>query len=285
MREYDRETAVVKRFRDDFYRITLFKKLPRAADDSGDDYYNSGDACAGGGSEGSSTLSPQLKVTGANEEKLYSSLARSRSMVYQLAVCNDWDYFCTMTIDGEKHNRSDLKAFRRKLSKWFNNYNSRRETAIKFLLVPELHRDKTNFHIHGLLYGLPDEHLTAFTLQDKLPRKMLKLIKAGRQLYNWQPYAASFGWVSVERIQKPEAIAKYISKYINKGIGKKIELNDHVYYCSQGLQRAEVVYKGKLTKDLNPDFINEHISIKTVGSMEEAMTYFFELPDPKIKTK
>jgi hypothetical protein len=216
------------------------------------------------------------KVTGKHDEKLHASLIRSRGMIRQIALCNKWDFFCTMTIDGEKHSRSDLKAFRRKLSKWFNNYNTNRQTKVKYCLVPELHKDGVNWHIHGLISGLPVSHLQAFTLQDNIPRKMKQMLKQGRELFNWQEYAIVFGWVSLEQIIKPDAVAFYISKYITKRLGAMIELNDHVYYCSKGLKRAEIVYKGKLRKELEPDYENEHIAIKTVGSMEAAMDYFFE---------
>ena len=215
------------------------------------------------------------KITGNNDEKLRESLSRSKSKVYQLAVCNEWEYFCTMTIDGAKHDRHDLKAFRKKLSKWINNYNGKHKTSVKYLLIPELHKKDPNaWHIHGLLMGLPEKHLTAFTLADKLPHTMRKLLKDGRKLYNWCDYAAAFGWVSMERVQNPEAVAHYISKYVTKNLGAKIELNDHVYYCSKGLKRAVPVLKAHLQKDLDPDFINEHIAIKTVHSMREVMEYF-----------
>jgi len=56
----------------------------------------------------------------------------------------------------------------------------------------------------------------------------------------------------------------------------RIGKNEHLYYCSQGLKRAEIIYQGPLTKDLDEDFSNEYVKIKTVQSLEEATSYFTE---------
>jgi hypothetical protein len=109
---------------------------------------------------------------------------------------------------------------------------------------------------------------------------MIKMIREGRALYNWESYAAAFGWVSMEKIREPERVAYYISKYVTKGLGKKIQANNHVYYCSQGLTRAVEIRRGNLLKELDPDYMDEHFSIKTVQSLDEAMDYFESEVEP-----
>jgi hypothetical protein len=265
--EYDHNIATVKRFRGDFYRITLFRLLRKPTDDPGS--YSGGNI--GGGNI---IAEPIAKVKGAHEKKLLSSLSRSRSMVFQYAICNPWTYFFTGTLDSTKLDRGNLKAFQRKLGKFINNYNSNRKTDIKYLLVPELHKDGKNWHIHGLIQGLPENYLRPFALSEKLPRQIKKLLRGGRQLYDWPDYASAFGWASMEKIGNPEAVAHYISKYISKNIGNKLALNDHIYYCSKGLKHAEVIYKGYLQRELDPDYLNEYIAIKTIRSEKEAMRYF-----------
>ena len=106
------------------------------------------------------------------------------------------------------------------------------------------------------------------------------MLREGRQLYDWPAYADAFGWVSLERIINPEAVAHYIAKYITKRMGAKIALNDHLYYCSKGLKRAEVVFRGDLRQELNPDYINEYVSIKTVKCLDEALRYFADDNEP-----
>lgn len=49
----------------------------------------------------------------------------------------------------------------------------------------------------------------------------------------------------------------------------KIGLNKHLYYCSQGLKRAEIICEGKLIKDLNEDFSNDYVKMKTLRNLAE----------------
>lgn len=110
--------------------------------------------------------------------KLDNSLSRTRSRVWELAICNSWDYFCTLTLDKEKHNRFDLAKTYSIMAKWFNNLNSRTEANLRYLLVPELHKDGA-WHFHGLLQGLPASQITPFTLDDHLPSDCGSCYKRG----------------------------------------------------------------------------------------------------------
>ena len=79
----------------------------------------------------------------------------------------------------------------------------------------------------------------------------------------------------VFRIKKIRDRTAYVSiiKYTTKDIAKtRINLNDHLYYCSQGLKRAEKLYQGPLSRELDEDFGNEYVKIKTVQSFEEAIS-------------
>ncbi len=129
--------------------------------------------------------------------------------------------------------------------------------------------------MHGFLMGLPIEHLQEFTAYERLPVQMLKTIIEGHPLYNWPTYAKAFGYVSISKIISLESVSKYITKYISKDLLKtKIDLNNHLYYASQGLKRAELLYIGRLTQDLDEDFSNDYVKIKTVRSLEDALQYF-----------
>jgi hypothetical protein len=169
-----------------------------------------------------------------------------------------------------------LNEFKKKLSNWINNYNSKKGSKIKYLLIPEMHKDNS-WHMHGLIQGIPIEHLTEFEKTDKLPLKMLMILHQDRKLYNWQAYQKSFGFISMEKVLNAEAISKYITKYITKDIVKsQIKLNDHIYYCSHGLKRAEKIYTGELRRSVEADFENDYIASKTVRSIEEAREYFID---------
>lgn len=51
-------------------------------------------------------------------------------------------------------------------------------------------------------------------------------------------------------------------------------MNGHLYYCSQGLKRAEIICEGKLIKDIEEDYSNDYVKIKTVRNIAEAQAYF-----------
>ena len=154
--------AVLKRYKDYYFRLVIYKQSCAEITASNDRQPNIGKVSRG--------------IANESKTREYSSISRSRSKVFEIAVSNNWDYFVTMTIDSTKHARDNLKAYRKRLSKFLNNYNGKHSIKISYLLIPELHKCGNNFHLHGLLAGLPIEHLTQFTHKDKLPRKILKML-------------------------------------------------------------------------------------------------------------
>ena len=249
--------ATLKQYREDYYRITLHRQIRRTGYEAVDGEPERG-----------------RKNTAGNERKLSESLSRTRAAIFELALCNPWEWFVTLTLNPEYHNRKDLKNYKKKLSTWIKNYNRLHDTAIKYLLIPEQHKDGS-WHMHGLIMGLPEEHLHEFTEQERLPIKILIEIKRGHKIYNWENYAKTFGYITITKIRHLESVSKYITKYITKDLNDtKIDLNDHLYYCSQGLNRAKKLYQGPLSRELDEDYSNEYVKIKTVRTLEEALTYF-----------
>ena len=257
---YQTDFATLKKYRENHYRITLHKMIRRAGYEAED---------------GEEKPRKGKKNTAGNEEKLEESLSRTKSTIFELALCNDWEWFVTLTLNPENIDRTNLKTYKTKLSTFIKNYNRIHGTNIKYLLIPELHKDGINYHMHGLMMGLPIEHLHEFGVDEKLPIKMLTLIAHGHKLYSWPAYAKAFGYISISKIMNIESVSKYITKYITKDIfSTRISLNDHLYYCSKGLKRAKKIYEGRLVKELGEDYSNDYVKIKTVKSIAEARTYF-----------
>lgn len=219
------------------------------------------------------------KNTARNTDKLDESLSRTRATIFELAMCNEWEWFVTLTIDPKQFDREDLNKYKKKLSVWIKNYNRLHGTKIKYLLIPELHSDGKSWHMHGLVMELPETHLTEFEDDETLPLTILIEIKRGNKVYDWPAYRKAFGYITITKIRDAESVSKYITKYITKDLGKsKIELNNHLYYCSQGLKRAEKLYQGKITRVFDEDFGNEYVKIKTLRSFDDAMLYFTDEP-------
>lgn len=163
----------------------------------------------------------QEKLT---QEKLSNNIARARSKVFEYAYCNEWDYFITLTIDGEKFGRYDLGAYIKALGKFINNYNTIYHTRVLYLFVPEYHKDKA-WHMHGLISGIRPEHIV--------------INKHGH--LDFPKYANKFGYCNIGTIDSHEGVSKYITKYISKDLASRL-FGQRLYYCSKGLKTAKLLY-------------------------------------------
>ena len=200
-----------------------------------------------------------INGTVTNEERFASSVSRARSTIFEIAMCNDFEHFCTFTLDKEKRDRFDLGTFRKDFTQFIRDLNKKRSEneKIKYLLIPEQHQDGA-WHLHGLLHGLSE--------------KELKVNEYGYQ--DWKAYRDRFGFFSVSPIRDSVACAKYITKYITKDYDETaLEKNKHLYFASKGLKRKEcIVYR---CFDLCPfdtssqcDFENEYLKIKWINKGE-----------------
>lgn len=193
---------------------------------------------------------------GINNNKLDNNVSRAKSKIKEYALCNDFDFFVTLTIDPSKYDRYNLKKYYKDLSKFLNNYGTNHKSKIKYILIPEMHKDGA-WHMHGLITGILDKHL-----------------KENENGYlDWVQYSKKFGYLSLDRVRDKEKVSSYITKYITKDLSNTIqELNAHLYYCSKGLKVAEEIKKGTLLADNIPfDFENDYVKIKifdndTIGS-------------------
>lgn len=216
---------------------------------------------------------PEIKVKTERETgKEESNISRARSKIWEYAMCNDFEYFVTFTLNKNKMDRYDLEEFISKLGQFIRNYRRLKGVDLQYLLVPEPHQDGA-WHMHGLIKGIIPDELVPFKLSDKVSWKIKEMIRAGRTICNWSNYADRFGFVEVERIQNKEAISSYMTKYIKKNVGVSVtEKHKKAYYCSKGLKGSEVIKKGtlptKLRNALQFDFENEYVLIRHIKEHE-----------------
>ncbi len=206
-----------------------------------------------------------------NENKINESILRSKSKIFELAFCNPWDWFFTGTINPNKQDRTDLELFHNQLTQWLRDYNKKHKLNIKFLFVPEKHKDGKSWHIHGFIYGLPVEHLVQFQIGDKMGKGLADKVMRGDIVYNWKAYFNRFGFCDLEPIRNHEAVSKYVTKYINKELANSVtELNAHTYYHSRGLKFAELIKKGTMIwEDIAPTYENDYCSVCWLDYTEE----------------
>lgn len=183
-----------------------------------------------------------------NDEKLDQNICRARSEIFELAYCNDWQYFTTFTIDKTKFGRYDLEKYHKAFTQWLRNYNKKFGTHIKYLTIPEQHKNGA-WHEHGFIMGLPLEHLRLFDAEyEKLPKYIRDKLLAGSPVYDFPAYREKFGFCDFEPIRSLEGVSKYVTKYISKDLAKSVTASGaHLFYHSTGLSKATEIKKGTLS--------------------------------------
>lgn len=192
--------------------------------------------------------------------RLEESIIRSRRMVFEYAMSNDWQFFCTFTIDCTKYDRYSLDVYHKAFSQWLRDYFRKKlGYDVQYILIPEQHKDGA-WHEHGLFFNFPLSELQEFKLSDgKLPPYIIKKISKGEKIYNCPAYQKKFGFCTFEPVRSSEACAKYVTKYITKDIARSSHDKGHkLYYVSRKLKKAENIaigtYKGVPFYDYENDY-------------------------------
>lgn len=139
------------------------------------------------------------------ERSLNISLKRAKAKIYDYARANVWEWFVTLTFSPEKVDRYDYAACSKKLSVWLNNMRKGAGENLKYIVVPERHKDGA-FHFHGLFAGCG-----ALQIVDSG-----HVTKSGQKVYNIGRYR--FGFTTATKVDNNEAVTKYITKYTTKDL-------------------------------------------------------------------
>lgn len=136
-----------------------------------------------------------------NTEKLDNNITRAKEKILEYGLCNDWELFVTLTINPDKHDRTDLKTYYSKFSRFLRYQREKYGLDVKYLFIPELHKDKKNWHMHGFISGLPLTHLKK---------------QQTNNYFTWPEYQQKFGFISIDPLRDREKASRYITKYITK---------------------------------------------------------------------
>lgn len=176
-------------------------------------------------------------------EKLSQSVSRTRRLVLEYALCNEWKWFVTLTIDRQKEDRTNLAQYYKHFKDWCNYQREKTGKKLAYLLVPEKHK-KDGWHLHGMFNSDWDDLLVSFAELDQAGFRMPSgkrlpsgLIRNG--YYDCPAYRKRFGFCSFGVIRDPFHCAFYVSKYITKSLALNSEfLGKRSFYPSQGLNKA-----------------------------------------------
>lgn len=158
----------------------------------------------------------QVPDTRTDEEKDNDSFLkrlennnRAKNNVYDIARANKWDWFLTLTFDPGKVNRYDYSECLKKLQKRFDNIRTKYCPNMRYLLVPELHKDG-GVHFHGLIANCDLVHFTPAIN----PHTGHQIVQKGLEIYNWNLY--TLGFCTATPVQDTKRVSNYITKYITK---------------------------------------------------------------------
>lgn len=171
---------------------------------------------------------PEVQGTRApprgDPDALMRAVRRARAKVRDLALCSEFRYFVTLTLDPSKVDRYDVEGIiTKKLKNWCDNQVRRRGLA--YVLVPERHKDGA-IHFHGFFNdALPVVDSGTLTAPGwKAPRRP----RSARQRAEWveggaKPVFNLPGWTlgfttAIELYGTYEAAVSYVCKYIGKGM-------------------------------------------------------------------
>lgn len=177
-------------------------------------------------------------------DNISRSKRRAKSHLLDYALCNNFACFVTLTLSSEKIDRTDYKAIVDKFSIWLDNRVRRK--GLKYVAVPELHRDGA-IHFHVLCNDVLNvvDSGTVIRPTGGKPVKQATAKKQGfrladcRTVYNITDWTLGFSTM-YHTYGDVRAVANYIVKYITKGEKK---IGGRWYYSGGALLKPVYRYE------------------------------------------
>lgn len=172
-----------------------------------------------------------------DEEKMETALKggkRAKKKISDYARSNKWDWFTTFTFNDRCSDRYNYNECSKKIRKWLNNIRNRYAQNLKYLAVPEQHKDGA-WHFHILLSNCGNiSFLQAINPKTDLPIKT----KKGQPVFNIDNW--NYGFSTATRVTDTKGVAKYILKYITKTLCEST-IGQQRYFISNNLDIPEVI--------------------------------------------
>lgn len=187
-----------------------------------------------------------------NQEEIERiSLSRTKRNIKEIALCNSFQYFATITINSSVCDRYNLEVCQEKLKKVLKALKRKRKD-FKYIFITEKHKDNA-FHFHGLISEIP-----------------FYINKNG---YFSSSDFDKLGFNSFSKIQDYNKCCNYITKYITKDCIRNS--HNQIYISSRGLKKADK-YEIPLI-DLDWSFENDFVKIKEFSSDELSKYDIFQI--------
>lgn len=218
------------------------------------------------GSTRRATRKPKGEGAAREPKDVARSVRRARAQVRDYALCTEFKYFVTLTLDKAKVDRYDVKEITKKLRVWADNQVRRK--GLTYILVPERHKDGA-IHFHGFFNGALEavDSGTMTMAGWKAPRRPRSAAqrreweaKGAHPVYNLPAWTLGFT-TAIELYGSYDAAVSYVCKYIGKDMGggsagaagevrPAEKIGGRWYYSGGDLRLPEVTYCDSSLRDL-----------------------------------
>lgn len=215
-------------------------------------------------------LADSRKVKRDRKEEI---MRRTKDMVRDIVLMNDFKYFLTITINPEQLDSFDVNEVKKKLRNWLNNMQKRK--GLQYILIPEYHKSG-RIHCHALVNDV-------FKLVDSGKRDKDKII------YNVPEWKYGFT-TAIPLDDNKFRVANYVTKYITKGSDK---IFGKYYWSSKNIQRepeiilTDTPYEEVQSEEFKPLKYNDDLAFKysncfqynSDGQSQNTATVVYTHPD------
>lgn len=218
----------------------------------------------------SSSLRAIYKNAPSDEKRsIENSRKRTIQSIYNIARSNDWEWFVTFTFDPQKINSSDFDTVSSVLNDWLSNMRKRYCSDLRYLLVPELHKDGLKYHFHGVFSDIGN-----LTMIDS------GITQNNIKIYNLLQYRLGFSTCSI--VQDSKRVSSYITKYITKELCFHTKFKKR-YWSSRNLNKPEEYFLNiprdeldmmlnsfgevKHSKSIDVDVSHNHVDIFQISTI------------------
>lgn len=230
----DRYNVLLKDYGNGRKKIVVYDKCIINLDNEEKQFYALKDKCDIDGVIKEEQQATDYEISDTDETdrllKRIENNNRAKMKIYDYAMSNDWDWFFTLTFSLKKVDRENYTECKKKLQKWLENIKERYAPNLKFLFIPELHKDKKSWHFHGLVSNMTN---VKFEMAVD-PKDGNIIIHKGKVVFNCKNWR--FGYSECTRIKDSQRASNYITKYVTKSNMALIE-GENRYICSRNLNK------------------------------------------------
>lgn len=202
-------------------------------------------------------INDKIKNKQKDEDNIHRSVRRSRTIISDYVLANDFDLFVTFTFDPKKVDRYNMAHVYTKMQRWL--WRTQRETDgdFRYVIVPERHKDGA-LHFHALLGGYTG------TL------KKTNVIQNNKFVYNVSSFKSGFTNAQYIDPNDKQKTTAYLCKYITKDMA--LVASRRRYWCSKNLKLPIKFYNKLMELGLT-----KYIQPKTM-TYETEYNVMYEVP-------